>query len=493
MFIYSIRFKIILWYMFVLSLTLLFFSMLLYKSLSEKLYSDLDELLQSRAKGIIDSIDTYWETERLEAIADGVKFDIFSKANNINFIKIAQRWVEERSKDPKLVNVIVQIFDANDKLIASSKDMPVIISKKNDQLKSLNQKDGYFETVTAEFKTGRQQPLRTFTVPVVEHYNVAYIVKIISQVSSIDLALQDFRMLLFIFLPITVFVTGIIGSLLSKITLSPVDKMINVIHNINAKNMKLRIGTPDTKDEIRRLADTFNDMLSRLEHSFSTQKKFIEDLTHELKTPLSILKGEIEVVLHKGRSQEEYVLLLNSNLEEINRITKIVEDLLILARFDSCVLNLDIKQINISILIQEITEIINILAKQKNIQFILSVDENVNIAGDKDKLSRLFLNIIDNAIKYTSEYGKLTVSINKEKDFAKIVITDTGIGISEEDLPYIFDRFYRADKSRIKAGFGLGLSIAKSIAEAHGGSIEAYSKLGQGSAFIISLPLIHSI
>ncbi|MBI5050199.1 MAG: HAMP domain-containing protein, partial [Nitrospirae bacterium] len=348
MFIRSIRFKIILWYMLVLTLTLLLFIVLLYQNFSKKLYDDLDSLLQSRAKGIIDSIDTYWETERLEAMKDRMELNVFSKINNINFAKIAQRWVEEKTNDPKLLNIIVQIFDAKGKLISSSKNIPDIANIQKKFFNYVSKKAKHFDDVTMELKPGKQLTLRTLTIPVIENSNIAYIVVVAGQLSSIDSALKDLRLILFILLPITVIVTGVIGTFLAKITLSPFNKMVNTIHQITAENLGVRIALPDTKDEIKRLADTFNEMISRLEHAFSSQRKFIEDLTHELKTPLSILKGELEVSLKKVRSNEEYDSILRSNLEEVNRITKIVEDLLMLARFDSNAIALEIRPLDVT-------------------------------------------------------------------------------------------------------------------------------------------------
>lgn len=475
--------------MLVLSLTLSLFSSLLYQNLDKKLHNDLDELLRSRAKGIIDSIDTYWETERIEAVEEGVKLDAFSKTNNINFAKIAQRWVEERSKDPRLVNVIVRIFDARGKLIASTKDIPDNLHARKNILTHAPEMNGHFETVTAELRSGRQQTLRTFTIAVIENNNIAYIVEIASLLSSIDSTMKDFRLLLFILLPATVFVTGIIGAFLAKITLNPVDRMINTMHQITAENMKQRLAIPDTKDEIRRLADTFNEMLSRLEDSFSSQRKFIEDLTHELKTPLAILKGELEVSLKKVRSNEEYHSILLSNLEEVNRITGIVEDLLILARFDSNVITLEMKPLDITSLVSEITEDITVLARQKNIDFTVSGDGKIHVSGDREKLKRLFLNLLVNAINYTPQSGKVQIHVTKNGDYAKISVSDTGIGISDDELPHIFDRFYHVDKLRTGSGSGLGLSIAKSIAEAHRGRIEVRSRPGAGSTFTVFIPL----
>lgn len=492
MFVQSIRFKIILWYMLILALTLAVFSIVLYHNFRQTLYGDKDDLLQSRARGIADSIDTYWEAERLEGKTAGIKKEVFSKINNINFAKIAQRWVEEKSDDPELLNVIVQIFGVKGELIASSKNIPNVSTFTKEALRSELQKEKRFDTIPIEFFPHKPTTLRVLTMPVVEDNKVAYIVQVASPLDSVQSALTNLKIILFLLLPLIVFFTGIIGAFLAKIALSPVDKMIDTIHKITAENLKLRVRIPDTKDEIRRLADTFNEMLERLEHAFSSQRQFIENFAHELKTPLSILKGELEVTLKRNRSTEEYESILKSNLEEVNRITKIVEDLLMLARLDSSTIMLERKPLNVGLLIKAIVDDIKVLASQKNIGVNYLTQDTIIINGDENHLKRLFINLLDNAIKYTPDNGKVVVKVEAIDGYARIVVSDTGIGIPDNEIHRIFDRFYRLDKSRYEPGFGLGLSIAKSIVEAHNGKIEIKSKVNQGTTFIISLPICRS-
>ena len=489
MFLKSIRFKITLWYMLILAITLFLFSVLLYHNVSHNLYEDLDDLLESKAEGIANSIDTYWEAEKLEAIKSGIKSDIFSKINNINFAKIAQRWVKEKSNDPKLMDIIVQIFDVNRENIASSKNIPSITSLPKETFDYVVKGNYYFNNLNIESPEGKPLSLRLLTIPVTENDKVAYVVQVVSSPASIHSALNSLKVRLFFLSPLIVFLTGIVGAFIAKITLNPVDNMIRTVRQIAADNLKLRINIPDTKDEIKKLADTFNDMLMRLDKSFSSQQQFIQDISHELKTPLTILKGELEVTLKKIRSAQEYETVLHSSLEEINKINRLVENLLILARFENRERRLDIKSTDLNILMEKVLDDIKILAEQKNIKIIFSEQEKTVLEADENQIRQLFLNLLDNAIKYTPKDGKVTVSLKKENNFTKIQISDTGIGIPKNGLPYIFDRFYRMDKARSSLGFGLGLSIAKSIVEAHKGKIEVQSQPGQGTTFTISLPI----
>jgi heavy metal sensor kinase len=265
--------------------------------------------------------------------------------------------------------------------------------------------------------------------------------------------------------------------------------MIGTVRQITGANLDTRVTVPENMDEIRELAETFNDMLERINRSFAIQRQFMQDVSHELKTPLTVIRGEMEVALKRERSIHEYRDILESNLDEIKKINRILESLLALARFDSDAESLHKEPADITVLIKEILTDIEILALQKNIEITViseTSDRSVNI--DKERMRRVFYNIFDNAIKYSGENGKIEIDIERINEEVFINISDTGPGISEEDIPYIFDRFYRADKARCSEGFGLGLSIAKSIVKAHGGNIEVKSRTGEGATFIISLP-----
>ncbi len=282
--------------------------------------------------------------------------------------------------------------------------------------------------------------------------------------------------------------SGIAGLFLANLIIKPLKNIIGTVRRITAENLKLRIDIPDTKDEIRKLADTFNTMLENLEASFASQKQLIQDISHELRTPLTIIRGEMEVALKKNRSSQEYREILESGLEEIGRLSLIVENLLVLSRFDSREVTLDIKPINLSRFLNDIVSDARILAQRKGIMITFSGEDNVSILADAFHLRRVFLNIIDNAIKYTPAGGGISVNVAKSDFAARVKISDNGMGISRENLPFVFDRFFRGDKSRSSEGFGLGLSITKAIIEAHRGSVIIESQPGRGTEVIVTLP-----
>jgi len=472
----------------ILAITLTSFSAILYHNVSSGLYRGMDTLLTSRAGGISRAIDTYWEASSIEALEKGEKPEALRKRRNINFARIAQKWVKEESSDPALLDIVVHLFDTDGAIIASSKNTQNLNEISQNNLIPVLQGKSRFDTVSLGNQAGAMM-FRVYTTPVFENEKVAYIVQVASPLSSIQVAINRLKIALFILFPVTVLFTGIMGAFLAKVTLSPVNNMINTIHQITAENMKLKLKIPETKDEIQKLAETFNDMLKRLDKAFTSQKKLFENLSHELKTPLTILKGEFEVILKKVRSKEEYESVIKSALEEVNRITKLAENLLILARFDSKEAFPEKKKLELASLIQGIVNNTKGISELKNIKVSFDHAKDTFIDGDESQLKVLFFNILDNAVKYTPSGGSVNIFIEKAGHLANIKIEDTGIGIPKEDRPHIFDRFYRVYGSREHAGFGLGLSIAKAVVAIHNGTVKVDSSPSGGSVFTISLPM----
>ncbi|MDD4860446.1 MAG: ATP-binding protein [Candidatus Omnitrophica bacterium] len=490
MFYKSIRFKISIVYMAILALTLSAFSVVLYHQVSKSLYENMDTLLRSRAEGIVSAMSTYWVTERLGTMRYYDTGDQVMAGNDqLNFATVAQRWVEARSKDPKLLNLIVQIFDATGEIVASSKNTQGITSVSEQTLFAALQGRSTFDTLTSSYPTKKVQLFRVFITPAVQNDRVEYIVQVGTPIDSITNALNSLKLTLFILFPITVLITGVMGAFLAKMTLQPVNNMIRTIHDITVENMKMKLNIPNTKDEIQKLAETFNDMLARLEYAFTSQRHLFEDLSHELKTPLTILKGEFEVVLKKMRSAEEYEAILRSSLEEIDKMTRLVENLLMLASFESKRIMPERKMLDLSLLIESVTTNMKKVAERKNVRISLEVKKYVEVIGDEKELRQLFLNILDNAVKYTGEGGRINISVEKDNNNATIVIKDSGVGIPQDEIEHIFDRFYRVHGTRKSYGFGLGLSIVKAIVDAHNGSIKVTSSHGTGTSFVITLPL----
>jgi len=219
------------------------------------------------------------------------------------------------------------------------------------------------------------------------------------------------------------------------------------------------------------------------------RREFVANVSHELKTPLTILKGEFEVISKKVRSQEEYEMVLKSGLEEIDKIAKLVDNLLMLASFESRKILPERKKLDLNLLIQGVVNSMRGLADKKGIRLTLHSRDSLVVNGDEHALKQLFLNLLDNAVKYTPAKGLVTVDLEREGKNATIRVRDTGVGIPDTELGRIFDRFYRAEHSKAGPGFGLGLSIVKSVVDSHKGSIRVDSRVGTETVFVIKLPL----
>ncbi|MCX7983510.1 MAG: ATP-binding protein [Bacteroidetes bacterium] len=303
--------------------------------------------------------------------------------------------------------------------------------------------------------------------------------------------LDDFFYNAMLIAPFALLISVIGGWFLASKSLKPVDELTKAAREITAQNLSRRLPVYDVDDEIGRLTAQFNDMIERLEASFNQVQQFSADASHELKTPLTIMRGEIEVALRNKRISSSTRELLQSLYDEVVRLSGIVESLMTLIKSDNGRLTLSIGKVNIESLLHELVEEAKTLASSKKIKVLYTVTSKPTVDGDNAKLKQLFLNILDNAIKYTPNGGTILVSVDEEKGYAIVRVTDNGIGIPEKDKEKIFERFYRA-KTRKRGhdpeGSGLGLAIAKWIVEAHKGTIEVQSQEGKGSTFTVKLP-----
>jgi heavy metal sensor kinase len=479
----SLRFKLTLWYVLILGILLISFSTFLYFTLSKSLHRDVDNKLRS--------------------LAELIASESSSPLSKFGFGNIDQAL--ETSMNLKPIGKFIQVLDQSGKIGQKSDNL------KNVQLPiSLNAlKNASKGLIT--YETNRSigdTPLRIITFPVVDNNHVSKIVQIASSLEEVEDALNTLFIILIITVPLALMVAILGGQFLAHKALKPVDNITQTARMITSKNLNQRITPPKVKDEISRLIETFNEMISRLDQSFQQTKQFSSDASHELKTPLTILKGEVEVMLRKERTPQEYQQTLKSNLEEINCMSQIVEDLLLLSKADTGEIRLNKEDVNLTEIVTEVVAQMDMLARSRRLHlFTSNHHQEIHIFGDALRMRELFINLIENGIKYTEEGGSIHITLQKEyppfvrnpsdrgegerEKFIKIIVSDTGIGIAKEDQERIFNRFFRVDKarSREQGGSGLGLSICKWIVEAHQGEIKVESELGKGSSFIVKLPL----
>jgi len=461
----SIHFRLTFWYMLVLMIVLLTFSTLVYFSLAHSLYSTIDDSIQAQAEWIADILSVMEE----EVDIDEFKADLSEHGYG-------------KEKDQ-----YVQIRQGNGEVIYKSEQLSHVIQSSEESLQRALINESYLETVADPFYGN----MRIVTLPMEDEGKLIYFVQVVASFKQTHRILHR---LLFILLSsgiIALSASVIGGRFLAQKALKPVDDIIETTKKIEAENLGQRLDVPPTKDELSRLASTLNEMIDRLEHSFQQIRQFTADASHELRTPLTVMRGQSEVTLKRDRSAEEYRQVLESNLEEMEWMSRIIENLLTLSRTDAGEIQLQINSVQLEQLLNGIYEECRLLASAKGIEVFIDKIQDVTIFGDEMRLWQMLLNLIDNAVKYTPDGGQIQLSLEAYSEFAKLQIKDTGIGISQEDLPHIFNRFFRVDKVRSReiGGSGLGLSIVQWIVNAHHGRIEVTSKLGEGSCFTVMLPL----
>jgi signal transduction histidine kinase len=297
--------------------------------------------------------------------------------------------------------------------------------------------------------------------------------------------LSRFGWLLLGSIPVLVALATIGGYAMSRRALAPIQRITDEARLISAEHLSRRLAVPAARDELQRLSLTLNEMIDRLQHAFHKVTHFTADASHELRTPVSLIRSTAELALMESRDEETYRAALRDNMEEAVRMTALIEDLLTLARADSGDVFIRFTTLNLAESLQDAFVQVKPIGVANRIDMFLDVaEEQMTVMGDFNSVRRLFLILLDNGIKYTPAGGWLSASARNQGEHVIVELRDSGIGISEEDLPNIFERFYRADKARSRTGgVGLGLSLAKCIASSHATNIEVESSLGHGSTF----------
>jgi heavy metal sensor kinase len=462
----SIRSRLTAWHVAVLGFFLILFSILLYVFLSKRLYESIDNSLKVSASVVQKAALLEYSRTPLPGL--DLFFDQFLGYSNIN--------------------KFYRIYDGSGNVDSRSKGI--------DASKFPLTQDAYSKAIKGQdtyetFNLSPKHRIRVITMPVIRNDNLVNLIQVGTSLKSVEDTLRNLRIFLFAAIPGVLILSTLGGRFMATRALKPVAEITRTAQDIaHGANLSRRIPMPEVEDEIGNLANTFNEMMDRLEKSFSQIRQFSGDASHELRTPLTVLKGQSELVLSKPRSKGEYQEVLSSNLEEINYMSRVLEDLLTLSKGDEGELPLEEEPVELGTIIEEVSRQGEILADEKDVKIILAYLEPVTILGDAHRLKQMVWILLHNAIKFTPGGGEIKITLQDLDDTVYFTIKDTGIGIPETDLPKIFDRFYRVDKarSRMEGGSGLGLSICKFIVDRHRGVIDVESKLGEGSKFKIRFP-----
>jgi heavy metal sensor kinase len=320
-----------------------------------------------------------------------------------------------------------------------------------------------------------------------------YVVEVGVSTARTEETVRQVLLMLAIGLPVAVSVAVAGGFVLVRRALKPVDNLSQKAAVITQHNLSERLPVVRTGDELERLSLSLNLMISRLEDAINSSKQFVADASHELRTPLAVLRGELENLAQDSQLKSQTRETLGSALEEVDRLAKIVEGLLALSRLDTGEVKSEWVRFDLAELVATTADQMNLLAEDKHIAVVCDCAERVMVEGDQARLKQVVVNLLDNAIKYTPDGGRIRLKTARDEGSAVLDVVDDGIGIPPEALPHVFKRFFRVDGSRSRehgaGGAGLGLSIVKSICDAHGARVEVSSTPGQGSQFRVRQPL----
>lgn len=451
------------WYIFSAFILILLSTSYLYWSLLETLVKEDQAVLQRRIRTVRSLINE--KTDVLESIKK----------------KIELEW-----SIPDYIPVFIKVVGDKKKILLQSKGFP----------DDLNEEVYLSENIGKNPKEFRTSLGHSYMALVEEVSNVDDQIGIKKIFFALNLSheqkiLRSYQMKLVLILALSLLLCTLIGNQIAVSVFKPVKDLVEAAGKIRSTTLHERVSHEKLPLELKTLANTMNAMLDRLEGSFDRLSRFSSDISHELRTPINNLRGEIEVTLAKPRSVEEYQEVLQSSLEESIRISRIIDSLLFLAKAENPITQIQKEAVNLSNEVRKIVEFYEPTAIEEGIEIQNSIREHVSVQVERMLFQRAIGNIVANAINYTPKGGKISISDFEDGSQICIVVADTGQGIDEAHLPHVFDRFYRVDPSRTTTklgGFGLGLTIVKSILKLHGGDIAIKSQLQLGTEVLLSFP-----
>jgi len=462
----SIRFRLVVWYAGCLTLIFMILCALLFLNLRQFLERDLQLAELRRAHQVVNTLLARVPRISEDAVGPQVK-DWYEPELNNRFIRILR------------ANGTV-IYESGPPQSGSFVPAQVPLPKNNGQTE-----------FSEKLKVGNDKTLLIAGLYFPNKRNATYIIEFGELLDPVETMLDHVFLQLTLAFPLAIFIITAGGYWLVSRALRPVEQITSAAEQITQHNLGERLPVSQTGDELERLSLSLNHMITRLDDAFQQTNRFLADASHELRTPLTILCGELEELTNDARLDPKQRERTFSLMSEALRLSKIVEQLLMLSRLDAGEAIVEWRQFDLAELVRSTAEQMNLLAEDKNISIRGNASEAVLIEGDRSRLKQVLVNLLDNAIKYTPAKGSITWAVRRSDNRAVLEIADTGIGIPAEALPHIFERFYRVDKARSDGeSIGLGLAIAKSILTAHGGEVEAESTPGKGTCFRIRLPIL---
>jgi two-component system, OmpR family, sensor kinase len=477
----SIRGRLTLWYATALILSIAIFAIALYFARRSATYQDLDRRIQSEAD-----------------LTAGILAESYRARGTLVEKDTAGRpvLVSEVAAVLEVVPDFLLLTSRDGRLLFASPDARALTFGEFEQLNAITRPpaDSTAHT-TGRYRVNPNGPTLHYIVRAVPDAGGQFgAIFAGANTRSAELRLEQLVLTIVIAFFIGVVPAILVGGWIAGRALEPVDRMITEVREItDGRSLHRRLAVPMEGDELGRLAETLNQMMTRLERSFAALRRFTADASHELKTPLTVVRAGVERAITRPGMPQEVLAPLEETLQEVNRMTELLDALLTLARADEGRADLHREPVDLREIIEEAGETGELLAEHAGVGIDIRLPaEPLVVPVDRSRMRQLALNLIENAVKYTPSGGQVSVELARDNGRAVFTVADTGIGIAPGDLPHVFDRFWRADSARTRtserAGTGLGLAICKWIAEAHGGTIEVQSRPGRGTTFTVGLP-----
>jgi len=459
----------------------------------------LDTFLEADAQGLVEAIESFMAATLHDFPSSRLSGGIMRAIESAEFGDALREAAAAYTDKPLIYKTTIMVYDRGGRSLFTSNNALPDSMPSSESLTSFEKAKTRAESVLKTIEDGRHLEYRVVSIPVFYLGKPVVLVQETCLTASLDASFDRLRTMFLAGLPLVWFLSALIMFLLLTRAFTPVTDIVAIIRRITGDSLKVRVPLPPGDDEITSLAETFNGMLDRLDAAFESQVNLVQDLSHQLRTPLSVLKGSLETGLRRERTIGEYEELMISNLEEVNRISRLIERLLFLARLDHRSEEMSFEEIDLEAFLAGVVEDLGPLWLQKDVKVVTEGCPGGKISGDAILLRQVIINLLDNAWKHTAVGGTITIHPELNSAQCLIRIHNDGQPIPEKDLRIIFERFYRSRAVAPGAnrgnpvGFGLGLPIARAIAELHGGRIDAENPKSGGVDFIVRLPGLASL
>lgn len=493
----GIRVRLTLLYTAVFAVLILLFGVAFYTALSNSLASSFDTSLKARAQAIAAGVTFDNGSFCIQDVSVGLPALISNSSGPCGSSagdatgaadgSSANTDVQSGPQSSVDVGTLVRIADAQRRTIYVSPDFKLLSVPSASITAPLASGEPWTGTVRAS--TG--QDVRLYSAPLSDNGTIYGVMQVGESLAPLESTLRSAGFALGLIAPFVLLLSALGSYAMAGRAFRPITRLTHTARSIEAGDLHERVPVPSARDEVRDLALTLNEMIARLESAFAQQRRFVADASHELRTPVAVIRSLAEVTLAQAKTPKAYAEALRDVAGEAERLGNLVSDLLILARADEGELPIDREPVRLDLLAADVAASVEPLAAERGIALHTEALAPATVVGDAARLIQVVMNLVDNALFYTDAGGEVCISVAVSGSSARLEVRDTGIGIAPEDVPHIFERFYRADpvRSRMAGNSGLGLAIVDWVVRAHAGSVDVASQPGHGSTFAVTLPL----